>query len=58
MKVYIIAGKAGCGKNTTANYIKDYYETLGKKSAITEISKYFYKKWVLQLGMKYIMMIF
>ena len=40
MKVYVIAGKAGCGKNTTANYIKDYYETLGKKCVITEISKY------------------
>ena len=40
MKVYIVAGKAGCGKNTTANYIKDYYKTLGKETAITEISKY------------------
>ena len=40
MKVYIIAGKAGCGKNTTANYIKEYYESLGKNVAITEISKY------------------
>ncbi|MBR5662615.1 MAG: hypothetical protein IKX00_03055 [Bacilli bacterium] len=40
MKVYIIAGKAGCGKNTTANYIKDYYETIGKNCTITEISKY------------------
>lgn len=40
MKVYIIAGKAGCGKNTTANYIKEYYESLGKTVAITEISKY------------------
>jgi deoxyadenosine/deoxycytidine kinase len=40
MKVYVIAGKAGCGKNTTANYIKNYYKTLGKETAITEISKY------------------
>ena len=40
MKVYIIAGKAGCGKNTTANYIKSYYEYLGKNCVITEISKY------------------
>ena len=40
MKVYIIAGKAGCGKNTTANYIKDCYEKMGKKTVITEISKY------------------
>ena len=40
MKVYVIGGKAGCGKNTTANYIKDFYENLGKKVVITEISKY------------------
>ena len=40
MKVYIIGGKAGCGKNTTANYIRDFYENLGKKVVITEISKY------------------
>lgn len=40
MKVYIIGGKAGCGKNTTANYIKEYYETLGKTCTITELSKY------------------
>lgn len=40
MKVYVIAGKAGCGKNTSANYIKEYYEKNGKKVAITEISKY------------------
>lgn len=40
MKVYIIAGKAGSGKNTTANYIKNYYESLNKKVVITEISKY------------------
>lgn len=40
MKVYVIAGKAGCGKNTSANYIKKYYESIGKKVAITEFSKY------------------
>ena len=40
MKVYIISGKAGAGKNTTANYIKEYYESIGKKAAITEIAKY------------------
>ena len=40
MKVYIIAGKAGCGKNTTANYIEDCYKEKGKKTVITEISKY------------------
>lgn len=40
MKVYVIAGKAGSGKNTSANYIKEYYESIGKKCVITEISKY------------------
>ena len=40
MKVYVIAGKAGCGKNTTANYIKESYEKLGQKTVVTEISKY------------------
>ncbi|MCR5787725.1 MAG: hypothetical protein K6G37_01400 [Bacilli bacterium] len=40
MKVYVIAGKAGSGKNTSANYIKEYYEEKGKKVVITEISKY------------------
>ena len=40
MKIYMIAGKAGAGKNTTANYIKEYYEQNGKKTVITEISKY------------------
>ena len=40
MKVYIIAGKAGSGKNTTANYIKKCYEEKGKTVVITEISKY------------------
>lgn len=40
MKIYMIAGKAGAGKNTTANYIKEYYEQNGKKTVITEMSKY------------------
>ena len=40
MKVYIIAGKAGSGKNTTANYIKKCYEEKDKTVVITEISKY------------------
>ena len=40
MRVYVIGGKAGCGKNTTANYIKEYYENMNKKVVITEISKY------------------
>ena len=40
MKVYIIGGKAGSGKNTSANYLKEYYEKDDKKAIITEISKY------------------
>ena len=40
MKIYMIAGKAGAGKNTTAIYIKEYYEQNGKKTVITEMSKY------------------
>ena len=40
MKVYVIAGKAGSGKNTSANYIKECYEKDNKKVVITEISKY------------------
>lgn len=40
MKVYVMAGKAGCGKNTSANYMKKYYESVGKSVVITEISKY------------------
>ena len=40
MKVYVIAGKAGSGKNTSANYIKEYYESISKKCVITEVSKY------------------
>lgn len=40
MKVYIIAGKAGSGKNEVASLIKKYYEEAGKKSCITEVSKY------------------
>lgn len=40
MKIYMIAGKAGSGKNTTANYIKEYYGQNGKKTVITEMSKY------------------
>ena len=40
MKLYVIAGKAGSGKNTCANYIKEYYENKGKKVVLTEISKY------------------
>ena len=40
MKVFILAGKAGAGKNTSADFIKKYYEGIGKKVAITEIAKY------------------
>lgn len=30
-KIFLLAGKARCGKDTAANYIKDFYEDLGKK---------------------------
>ena len=40
MKVYLISGKAGSGKNEVASLIKSYYEEKGKKAAITEVSKY------------------
>ena len=39
-KVYILAGKARAGKDTTAIYIKDYYEKNGKKVAILQYSSY------------------
>jgi len=40
MRIFIIAGKAGSGKNTCANFIKEYYEAKNQKVVITEISKY------------------
>lgn len=29
--IYLISGKARYGKDTTANFIKEYYESKGKK---------------------------
>ena len=40
MKTYLLAGKAGSGKNEAAKYIKKIYEENGKKACITEVSKY------------------
>ena len=40
MKVYLISGKAGSGKNEVANIIKKHYVEVGKKAATTEVSKY------------------
>jgi len=40
MKLFIIGGKAGSGKNTLAKYIKEFYDNKNEKSIITEYSKY------------------
>ncbi len=40
MEIYLISGKARNGKGTIANYIIDYYESIGKKAVETEYSKY------------------
>lgn len=40
MKVYLICGKARHGKDTTANFMKEYYESLGKKPCIMHIGNY------------------
>ena len=40
MRIFVIAGKSGSGKNTTAKLIKKYYDTKGQKTIITEFSKY------------------
>ncbi len=40
MKVYLVAGKSGSGKNEVARIIKEYYEAFGKRVVITEFSKY------------------
>ncbi|MFA5407905.1 MAG: hypothetical protein WC343_03940 [Bacilli bacterium] len=39
-KIYFISGKARHGKTTTANLIKDEYERIGKRVAITSYAKY------------------
>ena len=38
--IFIIGGKAGSGKSELAKIIKKHYEKKGKKSVITEYSKY------------------
>lgn len=40
MKLFIICGKSGSGKNTAAGIIKEYYEKRNKNVLITEFSKY------------------
>ena len=40
MRLFIIGGKSGTGKNELANMIKTYYQNMGEKSLITEYSKY------------------
>ena len=40
MRLFIISGKSGTGKNELANMIKEYYEVKNEKSLITEYSKY------------------
>ena len=40
MRLFIISGKSGTGKNELANMIKQHYENIGEKSLITEYSKY------------------
>ncbi len=40
LTIYLISGKARHGKTTTANMIKDYYTSIGKKSLVTSYGKY------------------
>ena len=40
MRIFIIGGKAEVGKNHLAKMIKEYYQEKGKKTIITEYSKY------------------
>ncbi len=40
MKLYLISGKAGHGKDTFANILKDQYENLGKKVCSIQYSTY------------------
>lgn len=40
MKIYLVAGKSGSGKNEVAQIIKKYYASFGKRVLITEFSKY------------------
>jgi dephospho-CoA kinase len=40
MRIFLIAGKSGAGKNEVARYIKEYYIYKLEESAITSYSKY------------------
>ncbi len=40
MKIYLVAGKSGSGKNTVARIIQEFYQNQNKKALITEYSKY------------------
>ena len=40
MRLFVIGGKSGSGKNTLAKMIKDYYDKKNEKTIITEFSKY------------------
>ena len=39
-KIYLISGKARHGKDTFSGYLKEAYESHGKKVIITQLSKY------------------
>ena len=39
MKVFLVGGKSGSGKNEVARLIEEYYTYKLKKCAITEFSK-------------------
>lgn len=39
-KIYLISGKARHGKDTFSGYLKEVYESHGKKVIITQLSKY------------------
>ncbi len=40
MKIFVIGGKSGCGKNEVAKIIKEFYTYKLKQSVITDFSKY------------------
>ena len=39
-KLYLVAGKARHGKDTFSSYLKEVYESHGKKLIVTQLSKY------------------
>jgi len=48
MKIFLVAGKAGSGKNEVSKIIKEYYIYKLKKCAVTHYSKYI-KNFVMEL---------